>query len=74
MPVFCHCFKKLEAADTIPKVFLVFSDYFSFFNYHIIEYIINKLCTEKDKTELKSKVLINMQNVGSLNGCQNLDQ
>ena len=53
MPVFRHCFKELKAADTIPKVFLVLNDYFSFFNYHIIEHIIKQLGTEEDKAELQ---------------------
>ena len=52
-PVFCHCLKELKAADTIPKVFMVLNDYFSFFNYHIIEHIIEELGTEKDKAELR---------------------
>ena len=53
VPAFHHCFKELKAADTIPKVFLVLNDYFSFFNYHILEHIIKELGTEKDKTELQ---------------------
>ena len=52
-PVFCHCLKELKAADTIPKVFLVLNDYFSFFNYHIIEHIIKELGTDEDKVELQ---------------------
>ena len=52
VPVFCHCLKELKAADTIPKVFLVLNDYFSFFNYHIIEHIIEELGTDEDKAEL----------------------
>ena len=52
VPVFQYCFPKLEAADSISKVFLVLKDYFSFFNYHIIEHIIEELGTEEDKTEL----------------------
>ena len=53
VPVF-HCrFKELKAADTIPKVFLVLKDYFSFFNYHIIEYIIKELGTAEDKAQLQ---------------------
>ena len=52
VPLFQYCFQKLEAADTIPKFFLVLKDYFSFFNYHIIEHIIKKLGTEEDKAEL----------------------
>ena len=52
VPVFQYCFPKLEAADSISKIFLVLKDYFSFFNCHIIEHIINELGTVEDKTEL----------------------
>ena len=52
VPLFCHHLKQLNAADTIPKVFLVLNDYFSFFNYHIIEHIIEELGTQEDKTKL----------------------
>ena len=52
-PVFRFCFKELKAADTIPKVFLILNDYFSFFNYHIIEHIIKTLGTKKDKARLQ---------------------
>ena len=53
-PVFRHYFEELKAADTIPKVFMVLNDYFSFFNYHIIEHIIEALGTQEDKAELQS--------------------
>ena len=53
MPVFHHYFEELKAADTISKVFMVLNDYFSFFNYHIIEHIIKELGTEEDKAELQ---------------------
>ena len=53
VPVFRHCLKELRAADTIPKVFLILNDYFSFFNYHIIEHIINNLGTFEDKAKLQ---------------------
>ena len=53
MPVFHQFFEKLKAADTIPKVFMVLNDYFSFFNYHIIEHIIKELGTEEDKAQLQ---------------------
>ena len=53
VPVFRFCFQELKAADTIPKVFMVLNDYFSFFNYHIIEHIIKELGTEEDKAELQ---------------------
>ena len=53
VPVFHDYFKELKAADTIPKVFMVLNDYFSFFNYHIIEHIIKELGTEEDKARLQ---------------------
>ena len=54
VPVFHHYFKELKAADTIPKVIMVLNDYFSFFNYHITEHIIEELGTEEDKAGLRS--------------------
>ena len=45
---------ELKAADTIPEIFLVLNDYFSFFNYDIIEHIINVLGTDEDKANLQS--------------------
>ena len=54
VPLFQHCFKELKTADTIPKIFLVLNDYFSFFNYDIIEHIIAALGTEEDKANLQS--------------------
>ena len=53
VPVFYHYFKELKAADTIPKVFMVLNDHFSFFNYHVIEHIIKELGTEEDKAVLQ---------------------
>ena len=53
VPLFQYCFQELKSADTIPKIFLVLKDYFSFFNYHIIEYIINALGTAEDKAKLE---------------------
>ena len=53
MALLCHRFKELVAADTIPKFFLVLEDYFSFFNYHIIEHIIKELGAKEDKTKLQ---------------------
>jgi len=52
VPVLCHCFKTLKAADTIYDIFLVLNDYHSFFNYHIIEHIIKVLGTMNDKAKL----------------------
>ena len=54
VPVFHHRFEELKAADTIPKVFSILNDYFSFFNYHILEHIIEELGTEEDKERLKT--------------------
>ena len=53
VPLFQYCFTELKSADTIPKIFLVLKDYFSFFNYHIIEYIIKALGTAEDKARLQ---------------------
>ena len=54
VPLFQYCFKELKTADTTPKIFLVLKDYFSFFNYDIIEHIIAALGTEEDKANLQS--------------------
>ena len=53
MPLFQYCFNELKTADTIPKVFLILNDYLSFFNYDIIEHIINVVGTVEDKAELQ---------------------
>ena len=53
VPLFQYCFQKLEAAHSIPNVFLILKDYFSFYNYHVIEHIIKELGTEEDKAELQ---------------------
>ena len=54
VPLFQYCFEELKTVDTIPKVFLVLKDYFSFFNYDIIEHIITVLGAEEDKANLQS--------------------
>ena len=51
--VFHQQFKNLEKADSIEDIFWILKDYTSFFNYHLIEHIINVLGTEEDKAELK---------------------
>ena len=53
VPAFHHHFKELQTADTVPKVFLVLADYFSFFNYHVIEHIITVLGTGEDNDNLQ---------------------
>ena len=52
--VFHHRFEELKAADTIVKVFMVLNNHFSFFNYHILENLIEELGTEEDKTRLQT--------------------
>ena len=52
VPLFYHRFKELKAANTIYDIFLVLSDYFSFFNYQLIEHIIKELGTRNDKSKL----------------------
>ena len=53
VPVFCHRFKELKAANTIYEIFLILNDYFSFFNYQLIKLIIKQLGTEEDKAKLQ---------------------
>ena len=53
VPVLCHRIKELKAADTMYKMFLVLNDYFSFFNYQLIEHIIKSLGTKEDKSRLQ---------------------
>ena len=54
LPLFQDRHNELKAADTIPKIFLVINGYISFFNYDIIEHIINVLGTDEDKVNLQS--------------------
>ena len=54
VPILQDCVEELEAADTIYKIFLILKNYFSFFNYDIIEHIIEVLGTEEDKTKLQN--------------------
>ena len=53
VPALHHRFNELKAAKTICDSFVVLNDYFSFFNYHIIEHIIEELGTEEDKAKLQ---------------------
>ena len=46
--------KKLQNAGSIEKVLYIINDYFSFFNYHVIEHIVSGLGTEQDKLELQN--------------------
>ena len=53
-PVLQTFLQELQNAGTIEKVLFVIRDYFSFFNYHVIEHIIDGLGTDQDRVELKS--------------------
>ena len=46
--------KELKNADSIADSFFIIRDYLSFFNYHTVEHIIEKLGTDKDRSELKA--------------------
>ena len=54
VPLLQHRLEKLKTANTISKIFLVLNDYFSFFNYEIVEHIIIELGTDEDKENLHS--------------------
>ena len=53
-PVFQAFSEKLQNAGSIEKVLFYIKDYFSFFNYHVIEHIVKKLGTEQDKAGLRN--------------------
>ena len=46
--------KNLRNAVSIEEVLYIINDYFSFFNYHVIEHIVNGLGTDQDKLELQN--------------------
>ena len=46
--------QELRNAECIEDVLWVIRDYFSFFNYHVIEHIVSGLGTEQDKLELQN--------------------
>ena len=52
-PLSLNCFTDVMNAGTIPKVFIALSNYFSFFNYDIIDLIITELGTKEDEQELE---------------------
>ena len=53
VPALHHRYTELKAAKTVYESFVVLNDYFSFFNYHIIEHIMEELGTEEDKAKLQ---------------------
>ena len=52
-PLLRHRFRDMEKAETIEEVVWIIADYASFFNYSIIEHIIQKLGTSDDQKELQ---------------------
>jgi len=52
-PMLPNCYTEIMAADTISKIFIALSNYISFFNYDIIDLIVNELGTQEDKQELQ---------------------
>ena len=47
-------FQELQNAGSIEKVLYIIRDYISFFNYHVIEHIVNELGTDQDRAELQN--------------------
>ena len=52
-PMFQTFSQDLRTAGSIEDVMLVIEDYFSFFNYHVIEHIVNKPGTDQDRMQLQ---------------------
>ena len=52
-PVLQSFFQELQNAESIEKVLFIIRDYFSFFNYHVIEHIVDGLGTDQDRAELQ---------------------
>jgi len=52
-PMSPNCYTEVMAADTIPKIFIALRNYVSFFNYDIIDLIVDELGTQDDKWELQ---------------------
>ena len=46
--------KELRSAESIEDVLFIIRDYLSFFNYHVIEHIIDGLGTDQDRVELQN--------------------
>ena len=46
--------KELRSAGSIEDVLFIIRDYFSFFNYHVIEHIVEGLGTDQDRAELQN--------------------
>ena len=52
-PLLQTYFQELQNAGNIENVLWVIRDYFSFFNYHVVERIVHRLGTAQDRVELK---------------------
>ena len=53
-PVFQTFSEELQTAGNIEKVLYIIRDYISFFNYRVIEHIVNELGTDQDRVELQN--------------------
>ena len=53
-PVLQTFSQELQDAKGIENVLLAIKDYFSFFNYHVIEHIVDELGTDQDRVELQN--------------------
>ena len=53
-PVLQTFFQELQNAGSIEKVLFIIKDYISFFNYRVIEHIVEGLGTDQDKGELQN--------------------
>ena len=53
-PLLQTFFRELRSAGSIEEVLWIIKDYFSFFNYHVIEHIVVELGTEQDRVELQN--------------------
>ena len=53
-PVLQTFFQELRNARSIEDVLYIIKDYISFFNYHVIEHIVNELGTDQDRAELQN--------------------
>ena len=56
VPAFHHCLKDLQKAQSVSDILQILQPYLSFFNYHIIEHIIEVLGTKKDKDNLQKYI------------------
>ena len=52
-PVLQTFFQELRNAGSIEDVLYIIREYISFFNYHVIEHIVNELGTDQDRAELQ---------------------